>query len=390
MQSFQTFRGRDVAEALAAVRAAFGTNALIGSTRMVPNDRGGLFDRAVVEVTAAPPNAERETARETRDSRFSRDVDRKRTPSFASEQPRRHLSQPPNVSIGPAPRTTGGTQESEVEQELRAVRSLLEELTAARKPRDRVISMVQAAGIEGALAMEVASGSGRIARSGTAELRSFIRSRIAERVSVLPSPIEQVGPRVIACIGPTGVGKTTTLAKLAARAHLELGRRVIVVTLDTYRVGAVEQMRRFSELIGVPFSVAHGKHGLAEALAGREIDVVLVDTPSRAPSDGATMRQLDESLDTVADRAVVDVLLAIPASIRAREIERLAPVWETCTPTGIVVTKLDETDQVGGVLHAAVRGPTPFAFLCNGPRVPEDLHSATVEAVVDAVVQPGR
>ena len=223
MQSFQTFRGRDVAEALAAVRAAFGTNALIGSTRMVPNDRGGLFDRAVVEVTAAPPNAERETARETRDSRFSRDVDRKRTPSFASEQPRRHLSQPPNVSIGPAPRTTGGTQESEVEQELRAVRSLLEELTAARKPRDRVISMVQAAGIEGALAMEIASGSGRIARSGTAELRSFIRSRIAERVSVLPSPIEQVGPRVIACIGPTGVGKTTTLAKLAARAAAARG-----------------------------------------------------------------------------------------------------------------------------------------------------------------------
>src|SRR5206468_931297 len=105
--------------------------------------------------------------------------------------------------------------------------------------------------------------------------------------------------RLIACVGPTGVGKTTTLAKLAAHAALEKGLPTAIITLDTFRVGAIEQMKRFASLIDVPFFVAHDEASLLDALQSCP-DIVLVDTPSRGPKDAAAMSRLQLCLDSVA------------------------------------------------------------------------------------------
>src|SRR5205814_5696655 len=103
------------------------------------------------------------------------------------------------------------------------------------------------------LARTLAAGSTYAARAGNDELRQWLRQRVAEKLSCRVGLIEMPGRHLIACVGPTGVGKTTTLAKLAARAVLTFGRSVRVVSLDTFRVGAVEQWRRYAELIGFPF-----------------------------------------------------------------------------------------------------------------------------------------
>lgn len=378
---FETFRGRDVAEALSAVRAAFGPDALIGSTRMVRNERGAL-GRSFVEVTAAPVSAGGDDP--VRSSPFARDAERSRSEPAAA--PRR-----PAPLLGPRARPTSGATpgvDSQVGAELRELRRLIESVATGTKPRDRAFAMVSAAGIEGTLAMQLAAGGARV--RGDDKLREWLRKKLAGMIDVATGPLASEGPRLLACIGPTGVGKTTTLAKLAARGHFELGRRVAIVTLDTYRVGAVEQMRRFAELMGVPFFIAHDRAAFARTLADRPAELVLVDTPSRAPGDDAAMRRLRDCLDAGADRFAIDVLLAVPATIRARDVERLSPVFSTCPPTGLVVTKLDETDQVGGIVHAAVRGAVPFVHLCDGPRVPEDLRDASVEAIVDAVLPVDR
>lgn len=386
---FETFRGRDVSEALAAVRAAYGSNALIGSTRRVSNDRAGVLGSSFVEITAAPGAEGRVPDRA---SPFSRDVVRARfADAFehdATRPPPRSASKAPgtSISIGTgAPARLRDESPDLLAGELRRMRGLLEEIVAAGKPRDRVLGMLHAAGIDGTLAQELAAGMPRQPRMATAETRDRLRERIAPMLRVAPSPIEQPGPRIVACVGPTGVGKTTTLAKLAARAHFELGRSVAIVTLDTYRVGAAEQMRRFADLLGVPFDVAHDRATFAQALASRGGELTLVDTPSRAPNDTAAMNRLASCLSGAGERPH-DVLLAVPASIRPRDVERLAPLWRTCPPTALVVTKLDETDQAGGAIHAAVRGPIPIAYLCDGPRVPEDLHDGSVDALLDAVL----
>jgi len=272
-----------------------------------------------------------------------------------------------------------------IDHELRAIRSLLETMSQGKRPRDRAGLMLQAAGIEGPLAAALAKGALRAARSNPDRLREVLRQKLAARLEVLPSPADQPGPRIVACVGPTGAGKTTTIAKLAARASLEYGRSVSVITLDTYRVGAVEQMRRFVELIGIPLDIARDRSQFAQALAQRRSDLVLVDTAGVSASDSADVKKLAHCLEAAGERPT-DVLLVVPAGIRALDVGRLKELYRHPRPTGLCVTKLDETSQAGGAVHAALDESLPIAYLCNGPKVPEDIHDASIQALVDAVL----
>ncbi len=330
---FETFRGRDVAEALARVRSAFGKDALIGDTRMVTNGMAGSLAHSVVEVKAARVTSQGPSSRFSRDAQGTQNAARERRP-MPAQLPA------PKLSIGTGAPNRAPSIEGDIGLELRLVRSLLQEVVAARKPRDRAIAMLDAAGIEGALAYDLSSGLPKGARTDSDAIRSALRTKLAARIRVTVPLLEQPGPRLIACVGPTGVGKTTTLAKLAARAQIELGRKVAVISLDTFRVGAVEQMRRFAELIGIPFSLAQDKTTFAQALRARPADLVLVDTPSRAPTNSAALSRLLDCLSTVTDHAV-EVLLAVAASIRASDVERLAPLFDACPLAGLVITKLD-------------------------------------------------
>jgi flagellar biosynthesis protein FlhF len=97
------------------------------------------------------------------------------------------------------------------------------------------------------------------------------------------------------------------------------------------------------------------------------------------------MQRLSDCLSAVTDRPV-DVLLVVQAAIRARDAERMRGVYRMPAPTGLIITKLDETDQAGGALHTALDHPLPVTYLCDGPRVPEDLHEASAEMLLDAVL----
>jgi flagellar biosynthesis protein FlhF len=372
---FETFRGRNVEEALAAVRAALGADAFIESTRHVSNGEKGWLGKSFVEVMAARS----EGPSGARTNPFARQATERRSAPSAPARSR-------ESDKSPVPQPARGARaELTLGRELRLIRSMLEELSLVRKPRDRAGSLLQAAGIEGALAASLAGQAARVPKADSTVLINFLRKKLAERIDVAESPIEKPGRRIIACIGPTGVGKTTTLAKLAARASLELGRTVSVISLDTFRVGAIEQMRRFVELIGVPFDVARDRASFAQAVAQRRADLTLVDTAGVSTAENGSMQRLSDCLSAITDRPV-DVLLVVQAAIRARDAERLRGVYRAPAPTGLVITKLDETDQAGGALHTALDHPLPVTYLCDGPRVPEDLHEAAAEMLLDAVL----
>lgn len=368
---YQNFRGADLKEALSAVKATLGPNALIEGTRQISNGRGGGLGHSYVEVTAAPPAglkwpyANREAA--------------------AVETPLRRREPRAQGSFGrnaakPAPPL--GRDPIEIERELGMLRQMLNELNESRPPKERALTELHAAGVEGVLARELATGATKVARRGREALRSWLNGRIKERLTVTPSMLADPTPRVIACVGPTGVGKTTTLAKLAARARLDHGRSVGVISLDTFRVGAVEQWQRYATLMGIPFQIANDRTSFLRAMAEMPTDLVLVDTAGR--SVHGTAWPLAGCLREIEDRTL-NVMLVLPAWLRANDVTRVLEMYDDPLPTDIVVTKLDETYQVGGILHAALPNPLPFAYLCNGPRVPEDILDATVEGVLDAV-----
>ncbi len=346
---YQTFRGADVKEALFAVRQALGADAMIESTRHLTNGQSGALGHSVVEIVAAPATAGR-----------------------------------PRMGERLGARGVGRVNAARIERELLALRAMVDELSASRPPRDRIRAVLNAAGFEGDLAKSLAAGATRPAKDGRAALVEYLRSRVGERLLCQPRLIERNFRQLIACVGPTGVGKTTTLAKLAARARLELQRSVTVVSLDTFRVGAVEQWQRYAELIGVQFYVAEDAATFSRIVESSPSDIILVDSAGQAAHEDASMLRLGSCLQSVKNIRT-EVQLVLPAWIRARDAERIAAAYVRPHLTGLIVTKLDEAEQVGGSIHAALAGQLPVTYLCDGARVPEDIRDAARESVLNAL-----
>jgi flagellar biosynthesis protein FlhF len=374
--TYQSFRGADLQEALSAVKATLGPNALIEGTRRVTNGRGGALGQQYVEVTAAPPQGLKWpfASREAR----APELPLQDRPAMAPPGEQRSLRT--KTKYG----SVLGLNPNEVERELGSLRAMLEELNQQRPPRERALTLLHAKGIEGALARELANGAAKHAKKGKAPLNDFLRARLAERISVSGSLMQNPQRTLIACMGPTGAGKTTTLAKLAARARLDLGRSVGVISLDTFRVGAVEQWQRYAALMGIPFQVASDRSSFRRALAEITADIVLVDTAGR--STPTTNWILPDCLSGTTEELAKHALLVLPAWLRASDVVRVGDLYQVPAPTEVVITKLDETVEVGGVMHAALPSNIPIAYLCSGPRVPEDIREASVDAVVDAVL----
>lgn len=357
---YQTFRGSDVHEALLAVRAALGADALIESTRQITNGRDGALGSSFVEVVAAPSPGAPVVSSSATVSALSRP--QKKTD--AAFRPKADLAS--------------------MQRELTALRNMVDELSAAQPPKERVRAMLYAAGFEGEVAKRLAAGSSKVARAGREPLRKWLRDQVGQKLRVEPGIIQRPFRQVIACVGPTGVGKTTTLAKLAAIAKLDFGRTVSVVTLDTFRVGAVEQWRRYAELLGVGFSVAQDATTFKRLVDTQSSDLVLVDTAGTSTHDHAANAQLTEALRLLKNGRH-EVLLTLPAWIRARDAERIALSYNGIELTGLIMTKVDEAEQFAGCLHAAIVGNLPVTYLCDGARVPEDIHDAALDAILDSL-----
>jgi flagellar biosynthesis protein FlhF len=375
--TYQSFRGADLQEALSAVKATLGPNALIEGTRRVTNGRAGGLGQQYVEVTAAPPQGLKWPFA-SKEARAPELPLRERTALAPPSGEQRSLRTTNKYG------TVLGLDGNQVERELNSLRAMLEELNQQRPPKERALTLLHAKGIEGNLAKELANGAAKHAKKGKGPLTEFLRGRLAERLTVSGSLMQSSQRTLIACMGPTGAGKTTTLAKLAARARLDLGRSVGVISLDTFRVGAVEQWQRYAALMGIPFQVASDKSSFRRALAEISADIVLVDTAGR--STAASSWVLPECLSTITEPMVKHALLVLPAWLRASDVTRISGLYEVPAATEVVITKLDETIEAGGVLHAALPSNIPIAYLCTGPRVPEDIREASVEAIVDAVL----
>jgi flagellar biosynthesis protein FlhF len=176
----------------------------------------------------------------------------------------------------------------------------------------------------------------------------------------------------IALVGPTGVGKTTTLAKLAGRARAR-GERIAIVTLDTYRVAAVEQLRAFADLLDAPFTVAFTPMDLRRALHEHRGCRVFVDTTGKSPRDRDAMPLLEGHLKA----GECATLLCLAAGTRARDSRIVLDAFEPLGIDAVCLTKWDETVAPGEALAAVVERGLPLSHVCVGQEVPADIVPAT-------------
>lgn len=194
-------------------------------------------------------------------------------------------------------------------------------------------------------------------------------------------------PRTIALIGPTGVGKTTTVAKLAAQFKLRQKKRVGLVTLDTYRIAAVEQLRTYAQIIGLPLKVAADPEALRKVLTSlSDCDVVLIDTAGRSQRDDGRLRQLQELLDAANPHEVHLVLSSTCSqAVIAEAVDRFAKI----RTDRIILTKLDEAVSFGVVLNVARQVDKQFSYVTTGQEVPHDIEASQADRLVDLLLGEG-
>jgi len=392
--SQMTFRGRTLDEACKAAEQTLGTGYVVLATKRTKKTAlFGLLSSPEFEITA---EAKEKAAAQAKPhvfadvARFGSRIERDDTDAIRNEvrnevRTLRALfarnAADERASIEPLAR--------EIEAELGELHDMLLEMQADRGGREapaHLKRLLTAAGIEGSFARVVVR---KVAARGDDEsaVESF-KAVICELVPTSAHPLARTGRRQIALVGPTGVGKTTTAAKLAAHAILQQKRSVKLISCDSYRVGAIEQLERFANLLGAEFCSVKTRHGLEEALLACNADVVIIDTAGRPGGRDDIESALHRVGKSVPNER--DTLLCLPAALREIDARRLARTYAPCQPTGLVITKLDETTAPSGLVHAPLATKLPISALCFGQRVPEDIAAAHPKAILDALCPPSR
>ncbi len=429
----QKFVGACSRDALKLVREALGPDALILSNRAAGNG---------VEIVAMAPQEMAKIV--PTGARNAPQADRKRAPAAdaqanartAAESQRVEAFHPPRVDAGnvvrgprrdeaqraePNARTAsarpqdpdaGRTRALDVERaygvgmqeapdaeagaavmaELKAVRGLLETQLATlawgdsvrRSPlRMKFTRQLLAAGLSPLLVRSVLA---KMPDDYSEDLAGkWLADIIARNIPVVSPEANLVSQGgVYAIVGPTGVGKTTTTAKLAARCVVRFGAdRLALVTTDSYRIGAQDQLRTYGRILGVPVHVVQDESGLAGAIAsfsGKHL--VLIDTVGMGQRDSRVIDQVSMLANSGASR-----ILVLNATAHPETLEDVVQAFQGKALAGCIVSKADESVSMGGALDAVLRHRLPLHFIANGQRVPEDLFEPEARHLVQRVLK---
>lgn len=369
------FEGTTVAEALARVRADLGTDAVILHTRSLeevprPGGRGRW-----VEVTAAVDAPEPAAGLRV-----------------GSREPVGSAPGRPAVR-GDRPVEAAVSEADPAAERLEAMHRILLDLQAGQAPASGVPAALRGVyrrlcrqEVPTAVAKRLVLGlpaprraSGRDGGDALAEASLARAFRVRGQAATGPAG------RVVVLVGPTGVGKTTTIAKLAGQAQRDAGLRVALVTLDTYRIGAVSQMRIYAELLRAPLHVVRTPDELRAAVAAERADLVLVDTMGRSPQHREGIQAIQSVLAGVPQ---AEIHLVLSATTKRSDLEDVVRRFRPLGFDQVLITKLDEARTLGPVLSCVLEHELVVSYLAAGQEVPDDLEGAAPARLAHWLMTP--
>jgi flagellar biosynthesis protein FlhF len=419
------FVAADMRQAMRQVRDEQGPDAVILSTRRMDDgieiiaaldydealvrEAGFAFEPPTAEETAAKHAAALAPIRATRDSDRAARIDQARAATAAAVEraakgaavnpnaPQRQSSAALASSVADVVRAATVNPNSDaavngVRAEINSLREMLEvqlstlawnQMDREQPLRARVLREMTRLGIDGdvarALCAELPAGM-------TSEQARYLPLGILSRnIRTSGRNFDTVGGGVTALVGTTGVGKTTTIAKLAARAVLRHGAsNVALISADQYRIGAGAQLEHYGRLLGVRVYNAHDADSLRNVLLQlRSKHTVLVDTAGMAGNDP----KLQQQFDTLRATSNLRVCLVLAANAQAQAIDNAIRSYAPLSPQTAILTKLDEAPLIGGALSALIRHAMPLDYTTDGQRVPEDIASADARKLVCLAAQ---
>lgn len=355
------FKGTDMRDTMRLVRAALGPDAVILETN---RDDDGVEIAAAVDFSSVEYNRLQESGQHI--------------PKFADRSK-------PDAAISTAgaddPQPVATPEVRRLKAEVENIRYLLEAQLARLVWDESTRRSPEEAGIMRNLAKlgiepDVVAGLLRRMAGDDATDNGWTASLkyLAEALTTSKEDLVCRGG-TFALVGPTGVGKTTSIAKLAARYAMRHGRDDIAfVTTDGYKIAAREQLETFGGILDAPVYEATDSDSLSSVLRGlADKGLVLIDTAGMGQKDVRLARQL--GCLSHAD-ATIEVLLTLPANTQSESMQEIVTAFRVANPVACVLTKIDETASLGGALSTIIRSGLPLAYVTNGQRVPEDLHYA--------------
>jgi flagellar biosynthesis protein FlhF len=393
------YRAPSLRQALEDVKRELGPSALIISTEKVRQEGFlGLFGKDLVEVTAAagsPPAVPKRTpppdmAYRSNSKPAGRVGQAAPGMSRADEtlgvqltEISRSLGELRQMFYGlAAERHSPAAPDPRIAQQIDEIRNLLDmprssALFALDSPAVELLQSLIESGVDERLASQIVETCQRklagLRDTKPEALLSVARQALTRALAVTGDLIERPGRSVIALIGATGVGKTTTIAKLAARA-VARRKSVALVSIDTFRIGAAEQLRIYARILDVPYHVVDKPAEIRRVLASHaDKDLVFIDTIGSSPGDAD---RIEEMARLIKADPQIQPHLVQAVNTRSADLTRCREVYSAFSPKSLIFTKLDESSASGVMLDAVVRARTPISYICFGQNVPEDIAPA--------------
>lgn len=360
------YESSDLQSAIQKVKADLGENAIILNTkRRKKGGFWGLFGKEIIEITAALADSP------------------KVPPSFPS----------PSATLPtetPHPRALLLLQ-----NELKEIKTMVSDLT--KKPEDTsgrsqgngglcdfnqhltkfnnlLISNDVTGDNAAALIKKVIAILSQEELGDYEQAKAALLSALAVDLKIINPTTPGAKQQIIALVGPTGVGKTTTIAKLAAKSALLENRGVTLITADTYRIAAVEQLRRYAEIIGVPLEVVLGTEDLKSALEQhKNQNLILIDTAGRSQRNIIQLSELRNILNLTTQ---IKTLLVLSLTTKYRDLLDITAKYQRVKYDALLFTKLDETTSYGSIYNIAKATGKPLTYITTGQNVPDDIEAA--------------
>ncbi|MDY0131271.1 MAG: flagellar biosynthesis protein FlhF [Desulforegulaceae bacterium] len=378
----KTFRGRSVQQAVSMIKAEIGPDAVILSTKRVPKNRTNPYGEQVFEVTASMP--EKESSIKSR--KFVSSGQSKFCPKKDFKN-----------SLEDFDFKAAGKKGSndDVFNEIQSLKDLLftfqknenvPEYVFRFPGASSVYSKLVESGLSSSLSGKIIKRAYSMEKNLKSTPDSFRKRVFEDIVSMIDTKniFEGQGQRYAsAFIGPTGVGKTTTIAKIAADLTINQGKKVGLVSVDNYRIGALEQLKTYAAILGVPFMPAFDRAELEKVLSRmRSRDVILIDTAGVGSYDAEKLNELKKIFS---DSVSVSSHLVMSLTSSRENLKEAALKFSELAPSSYIFTKMDEVKNKGHILDQIDYMDLPVSFVTNGQRVPEDIEKATPKLILKKI-----